>query len=42
MYNFKGKSGMKEFIKSIPIKWGFKYWYRCDSITGYAYHFQIY
>ena len=33
---------MKQYIKSIPIKWGFKHWYRCDSNTGYVYHFQLY
>ena len=26
---FKGRSSMKQYIKNKPIKWGFKYWYRC-------------
>ena len=28
---------MKQFIKSKPIKWGFKFWFRCDSKTSYLY-----
>ena len=31
MCKFKGRSSMKKYIKNKPIKWGFKYWYRCDS-----------
>ena len=23
----KGRSGMKQYIKSKPIKWGFKFWF---------------
>ena len=33
---------MKQYIKSKPIKWGFKYWYRCDSEAGYVYRFELY
>jgi len=29
MIKFKGRSGMKQYIKSKPIKWGFKFWFRC-------------
>ena len=29
MCKFKGRSSMKQYIKNKPIKWGFKYWYRC-------------
>ena len=25
-----------------PIKWGFKYWYRCDSEAGYVYQLELY
>ena len=38
---FKGKSGMKQYIKSKPIRWGFKAWMRCPSNIGYAYHFKL-
>ena len=36
MCKVKGRSSMKENIKNKPIKWSFKYWYRCDSETGYV------
>jgi len=42
MIKFKGKSSMKQYIKSKPIKWGFKMWFRCCSKTGYVYQFDIY
>ena len=25
-----------------PIKWGFKFWYHCNSKTGCLYHFGLY
>ena len=34
---FKGRFSMKQYLKNKPIKWGFKYWYRCDGETGYVY-----
>ena len=37
MVKFKGSSGMKQYIKSKPIKWGFTFWFRCSSKTGYVY-----
>ena len=33
---------MKQYIKNKPIKWGFRYWYRCDNETGYVYHLDFY
>ena len=33
---------MKQYIKNKPIKWDFKYWYRCDSETGYVYQLELY
>ena len=39
---FKGRSDMKQCIKSKPIKWGFKFWFRCSSKTGYLYQLDIY
>ena len=42
MIKFKGRSSMKQYIKSKPIKWGFKAWMRCASSTGYAYHLELY
>ena len=33
---------MKQCIKSKPIKWGFKFWFRCDSKIGYLYELRMY
>ena len=42
MVKFKRRSGMKQYIESKPIKWGFKFWFRCSSKTGYLYQIAIY
>ena len=42
MIKLKGRSSMKQYIKSKPIKWGFKFWFRCDSRTGYLYDMDMY
>ena len=42
MVKFKGRSGMKQHIKPKPIKWGFKFWFRCLSKSGYLYQMDIY
>ena len=42
MVNFKDTSRMKQYIKSKPIKWGFKCWFRCSSKSGYLYQMDIY
>ena len=42
MCKFKGRSGMKQYIKNKPFKWGFKYWYKCDRKTGYVYQLELY
>ena len=42
MTKFKGRSPMKQYIKSKPIKWGFKWWFRCPSTNGYFYKFDLY
>ena len=39
---FKGRSSIKQYIKNKPIMWGLKYWYRCDSETGYVYQLELY
>ena len=33
---------MKQYIKSKPIKWEFKFWFRCDSKTGYFCELDMY
>ena len=42
MVKFKDRSGMKRYIKSKPIKWGLKFWFRCSSKSGYWYQMDIY
>ena len=42
MVKFKGHSSMKQHVKNKPIKWEFKFWLRCNAITGYIYEFDIY
>ena len=42
MVSFKGRFGMKQYTKSKPIKWGFKFWFRCLSKSGYLYQIYVY
>ena len=39
---FKGQSSIKKYVKNKPIKWGFKFCYRCASEAGYLYQFDLY
>jgi len=42
MMKFKGRSSFKQYMPLKPIKRGIKICEHCDSITGYAYDFNIY
>ena len=42
MVKFKGWSGMKQYVKSKPIKCGFTFWFHCSSTYGYLYQTDIY
>ena len=42
MVKFKGHNSMKQYVQNKPIKWGFKFWLRCDAATGYIYQFELY
>lgn len=42
MTKFKGRMSCKQYMKNKPIKWGFKWWCRCSSKTGYLYEFELY
>ena len=42
MIKFKGKSSLKQYLPSKPIKRGYKVWCLADSLTGYLYNFDIY
>ena len=35
MLKFKGRSGIKQYVKSTLIKWAFKFWFHCLSKSGY-------
>ena len=35
MVKFKGRSSMKKYLKSKPIKWNFNFRYCCTSETVY-------
>ena len=39
---FKGRMSCKQYMKSKPIKWSFKWWCRCWSKAGYLYEFDLY
>ena len=36
MTKFKRRSSMRQYLKMKPIKWGFKWWFRCVFSTGYG------
>ena len=42
MLKLKGRYGLKQNIKSKPIKWGFKFWFCCLSKSVYLYQMNIY
>ena len=42
MCKFKGKNIMRQYMKNKPIKWGFKFWFRCRAKSGYLYEFDMY
>ena len=42
MVKFKARSGMKHYIKSKAIKWGFKFWFCCSNKSRYLYQMDIY
>ena len=42
MVAFKGRTPLKQYLPSKPIKWGFKIWTIAESSTGYISDFDIY
>lgn len=42
MVGFKGRSSLKQYMPLIPTKRGFKVWYRCDPLNGYACSYLVY
>ena len=39
---FKGRSSMRQYLKTKPIKWCFKWWFRCAGSDGHLYEFDLY
>ena len=35
-------SGIRQYIKDMPTKWGIKLWVLTDSTNGYIYDFNVY
>ena len=33
---------MRQYLQLKPIKWGFKWWFKCISSTRYLYEFDLY
>ena len=42
MVKSKHRSGIKQYIKNKPTKWGFKLWVLADSDNGYTVDFNVY
>ena len=42
MIPFKGRWGIKQYMKDKPHKWGIKSYVPADAPTGYVYNFFIY
>ena len=36
MTKFRGRSSMRKYLKMKPIKWGFKWWFKCASSNDVA------
>ena len=42
MVKFTGRSSVKQYVKSKPIKWVFKFRFHCTSKRGYLYQLDLY
>ena len=42
MVKSKGRSGIKQYLKDKPTKWGMKLWVLADSLNGYTCDFDVY
>ena len=42
MVKFEGHNIMRQYVKTKPVKWGFKLWMRCGSKSGYTYEMDVY
>lgn len=42
MVPFKGRLGMKQYMKDKPVKFGIKLWVAADAVSAYCYNFEVY
>jgi len=42
MIPFKGRLGMKQYMKDKPVKFGIKLWVAADAISAYCVNFEVY
>ncbi len=42
MVKFKGRLGLKQYMKDKPTKWGIKVFVLADAITSFVFRFQVY
>ena len=42
MTKFNRRCSIRQYLKMKPIKWGFKWWFRCASSNGYLCEFDLY
>ena len=42
MLPYKGRTLLRQYIKSKPTKWGLKMWALCESPSGYIYNMDLY
>jgi hypothetical protein len=42
MIPFKGRLGMKQYMKDKPVKFGIKMWVAADAVSAYCVNFEVY
>ena len=42
MVKSKHRSGIRQYIRNKPTKWGIKMWVLADSSNAYTYDFDVY
>jgi len=42
MIPFKGRLGIKQYMKDKPVKFGIKVWVLADVVTAYCHNFDVY